>query len=185
MNRTKYKEKHTHSIIIIIIIITSPRSEKRKKVIHTKAHILNLVSAQRSSSHSSLLVLQLKRTMLGRLDYKGRKHIRGEFCLPQYHQSWAWIYSHPVFVQNDEICRRLDPKRKKETYIKKAEVPGHLLLLTSRAGFHHRSTKITLLQAVKLRPTLQTNNEASSLPSEKSTTHQCSLPWTKSRWHGW
>lgn len=161
------QDKETRSIIkiiIFIVIITSSMSEKRKKVIHTEANIL--ASAQRSSSQGSLLVLQLK-TKQG-LTYlsnqrKGRKHKRGEFCLPRCHQSWAWIYSHRVFVRNDGIYRKLGSK-KKEKYQAKPRYQGHLLLRTSSAGFHHISTNITLLQAVKLRPTSQTNNETSSLP---------------------
>lgn len=72
-----------------------------------------------------------------------------------------------MFVRNDEICRKLDSKKKGRKYqAKPKKVLGNLLLRTSSAGFHHISTKITLLQAVKLRPTSQANNKTSSLPSK-------------------
>ena len=68
--------------------------------------------------------------------------------------------------------------------------PSNTLKHTSSAGFHHMSTRITLLHAVKFRPTAMLVNNAwkvkkpvqISIASQTTwETHQCSQPWKKSR----
>src|SRR6267154_960017 len=124
-----------------------PRPEQRQQVIHTELHVLHFLSTQRRFCEFTFLLLQLP----------GRRSVTA-------YNNWRIAYlKDPLLdsLRNSEL-ENIDVTGLPETMgaieclvlSQRSILNSKTLCLeqTSRAGFHHMSTRITLLQQVKFRP---------------------------------
>ena len=149
-------------IVIFFLVIEVFVSKKRHQIIKTKSSILQLITTKRGICKFSLLLLEMKNTFLYRpfnrklvdVDITGLSKTMGSIkCLVLQRIS-------ALIVLRD--CS---------------------VLHTSRAGFHHMSTNMTLLQAVRFRPVFRVSSNCYVISESTIRTSATSLEGNKNNLH--